>query len=378
MTHTILIAGKDFSFAYEPRIINQTDALKTRFRLIGLGSKTNENMNRFYVFRSSRFIERFIKLTTLLGSPVRFFLFKMYLSARIGFLKNEPVDLVIANNLDNGVIALLLGRPFVFDSHEYLIGQMNENNWWWRMENSYYKYVLAKILAASALVTAEGERVIEKYRSQFTIPCDNFLCTPNTPKYHNITPAQQGSGPITFIHHGLASPRRGLDFFIHIFGQLPQDYRLTLMLSNTSHPYYKELVAKAAPYDNISFAPPVPYADIVSEISQYDASLVFFNSNNYHHKFMTVPNKFWESLQARLPVVVSAASAMADTVEKYRAGFTCEGSTVQDFVHCIQKISRERITECKRNIQENAFLFSAESWYPKYVSKVDAIIQAAK
>ena len=79
------------------------------------------------------------------------------------------------------------------------------------------------------------------------------MCVPNTPNHIDIKNIKNDDGYIKFIHHGLASPRRGIDIYISIFKKLPENYTLTLMLNNVSHPYYKFLVDLASNSKNINF-----------------------------------------------------------------------------------------------------------------------------
>jgi glycosyltransferase involved in cell wall biosynthesis len=370
----ILIAGKGFSFNKEPRIINQILALRNN-QLIGLGDEINANLSFFYCIKNWQLIERLIKLSTPFGFRFRYFLFKSYLKFRIRNVDVNDIGLIVANNLENGVIATILNKPFIFDSHEYLIGQFPETNLWWRKENLYLKYVLNRVLPHANLVTAEGDRVLEKYESIFSLSKDKLMCVPNTPSFFKFKNLKTDEGCVKFIHHGLASPRRGLEIYISIFKRLPENYTLTLMLNNVTHPYYKFLVDFASGAHNINFIPPVSYDQIVNTISKFDVSLVFFNSNNFHHKYMTVPNKFWESLQARLPVVVSFESAMADIINKYDVGFVCQGLEFEDYLATIKNIGHAEIKRCRQNISKYAIDFSNESWVISYNNQVNKIIE---
>lgn len=117
------------------------------------------------------------------------------------------------------------------------------------------------------------------------------------------------------LYSGGVNPARGVDVAIDALAHLP-DWHLAVVTVPFPHSLQPELHARAAVLgvaDRVHFAPPVPGPQIVDYISSADIGLIPI-STRFANLRAAMPNKLFEYLNARLPVVVSDCREMAEFV----------------------------------------------------------------
>jgi len=355
------------NFKSEHRIRNQVRALYSRYQIAGYGQSGLDQLRYFKVFKTpSPMIYRLVKLFGVLFPQARLFYEQRFLIKVIKELKEDNPKFLIAHNIFNGILSEKTGLPYVFDSNEYLPRQFDGNLKWRLTELRYRKIVLKLIFDKAFLITVEGENVANAYVNEFSIPREKILVVANMPIYQkNFIAVPRTSTKIRLIHHGFLVPERGLELLIEIAKQLGSNYELTLMGPGPGR-YISKLKGIAACIGNITILDPVPNEQIVETLHEYDLGLVIFGSQHFHHKFMTVPNKFWECLQARIPVVVSPDSAMASYVREHFCGAVPSVHTIESYVHTISNLTSIEINQMKSNLEDLAFSHSVDSWVDQY------------
>jgi glycosyltransferase involved in cell wall biosynthesis len=368
---SVVILGLGRTFGAEHRIRNQVRALSGRYQIYGYGSAGLDPVTQFtIVAMPPKFLCRGVKLLGALFPRMRLFLERRFLHALGQEVKAENPRFLLAHGILDGLIALESGVPYVFDSNEYLPRQFDGMLLWRLTEIRYRRIALKRIFRQASLITVEGDRVADAYATEFSLPREKLHVVANMPTFRKTFESIQArSTKIRLIHHGILAPQRRLELLIETTRQLGSEYELTLMGAGPNE-YTARLRALAAQAGNITIAEPVPYAQIVEALHGYDLGLVFFGSPHFHHKFMTVPNKFWECLQARVPVVVSPDSAMAHYVRKHDCGVVADVHSIEGFVQAIRNLNAARIQEMKSKLEEMAFLHSSDSWIGQYADVV--------
>lgn len=168
------------------------------------------------------------------------------------------------------------------------------------------------------------------------------------------------SPKIRLIHHGACIKARKLEKIIDIMAYLPQDrYELNLMLMPTETNYYDYLVQYAARYANVHFLPTVPFAKIPEFTNQFDIGVFIVNSKNISYKY-SLPNKFFEFVQARLAIAVGDALEMENYIKKYGLGVFSKTNSPHALADEISKLSPHDIMQYKQNSQKYAQELSAD------------------
>ena len=326
-------------------------------------------------------LRRFIILIGGVFPRLRIAFEKRYYRKHIEKIRSEDYRFIIPHHIADGLAAVESGIPFLFHSHEYLPLQF-DRDWLFRFTEIRYRFLaLKKILQKAVLIVVEGDKVARKYSQEFRIPLENFIVMPSMPKYHTFNDAKKGNDldevavPIKLIHHGNIFPERGIELLVDIVSVLGPTHQLTLMGSGPNK-YLTALKLRASAFGNITVRDPVPYVDIVETLHGHDLGLVVFGSPHYHHKYMTVPNKFWECLQARVPVLVSPDSAMAELIRNSGCGIVAESATLDGYVNAIQSLTPQDYTKMKARCEALAWNHSRDSWISSYGERVEKVIDS--
>jgi glycosyltransferase involved in cell wall biosynthesis len=373
----IAILGINRHFPQEHRIRTEIKSLAKGYRVDGYGESGVEGLCHFYkVQQPNKHIYRLVKVMGGLFPRFRICAEKLYFRRLVGDIYSKGYCFLICHNIADGLLALDSSIPFVFHSHEYLPRQFDGSLLFRLTEVRYRKCALNIIFSRAALVIVEGDSVANMYASTFGISRDRFYVMPSMPAFtRQFEKNNKKTTTVQLIHHGMLVPERGLELLIDIAALLGSKYHLTLMGPGPEQ-YIDELKDKARKIGNVSIMPPVPYENIVEALHGNDLGLVVFGSPHFHHKYMTVPNKFWECLQARVPVLVSPDSAMAEIIKDNGCGIVSDTPTLKGYVATIRALTDDDIKGMRKKCEELAWSHSRDSWLETYSNTIrDAVSQ---
>jgi hypothetical protein len=189
----------------------------------------------------------------------------------------------------------------------------------------------------------------------------------NAPEYQDIRPnlgsageaAAQEAAKIRMIHHGAASPPREIERMIAAMHHLDERFELDLLLVPGSAAYIVRLEALARPDPRIRFLPPVPMRELVGFSSAYDIGLFLVPPTTFNLRH-TLPNKFFEFIQARLVVAIGPSPEMARIVEQTGCGVVAADFTPEALAAVLTGLDHLQINLMKQNSDRIARQTSAE------------------
>lgn len=252
----------------------------------------------------------------------RGFLFYKWFNLRLLFyLLFRKKGILTANDLDTlpacWVVSKIRKMPLVFDSHEYftevpeLVNRRFVRNFWLMIE----RLMLPGIRYAYTV----SEPIAVEYNAKYGT---GFKVIRNLPRKENGEPKRPDllncDQRRIIIYQGSLNPGRGLEsmilamehlgnFQFQIFGDGP----LRINLEN--------LVEEKNLNDRIMFMGRKPFSELKFYTRQ--ASLgVSLEENIGKNYFYALPNKLFDYIQARVPVLVSDLPEMKQIVEKYEIG----------------------------------------------------------
>ena len=375
--NTIAILGLNRQFAKEHRIINEIEAFSPKYTIDGYGSDSVQSLKYFNtVKRPMSLLRRSVILLGGLFPRFRIWFENKFYRNYAEHIKVRGYRFIVSHNIDDALIGLATGIPFLFHSHEYLPRQFDGSLLFRFTESRYRDKALCSILPSAVLTIVEGEAVAREYALNYGIPLDRFIVMPSMPRYRdNIKKESKVDSSINLIHHGLLVPERGIELLMDIAVTLGSGYRLALMGPGPID-YVQSLKVRAKKAGNIDIIEPVPYDQIVETLLDYDLGLIIFGSPHFHHTYMTVPNKFWECLQARVPVLVSPSSAMAEYVKESGCGIVSDTASIESYVAAVRSLSLHDIAALKTRCEEKAWIHSRDSWLNTYSESVEKAIDA--
>lgn len=277
---------------------------------------------------------------------------------------NENYHLIIANDIETLPLAFHAAgskTKIFFDAHEYAPRHF-ENVRTWRIFFQPFNIHLCKkyIPRVNGMITV-GKKIAEEYHTHFGVRPQVIT---NAPPYQDYKP-RNVNRPIRLVHHGIGTPSRKIEIMIDMMRILPAHFTLDLVLmtppSASAHTrnYLNELKSRASFTDRITFVPPVPVAEILPLINQYDIGLMIIPPINFNYE-NSLPNKFFDYIQARVAVAVGPTPEVAEIVNEFKLGVVSDDFSAQSLADKIIHLTDQEIDGFKSNSNLAAQTHNAE------------------
>lgn len=327
-----------------------------------------------YFIRSS---PRMLKLILINGTPLG------YENKYWDILKIEAVkklsefnyDLIIANDLSALPLGVRIKEKMVaklyFDAHEYAPLEYDNNPIWLKKESPYLTYLVKKYISATDYRTTIGNMIANKFLELTGL---NFDVVYNAPVKYSLTPNNSNDHIIRCVHHGIAAPIRRIENMIDAFCELNNNFELHLYLMNNDTKYYEFLKEKIKTTTNVFLHDPVPTRDLPFVINKYDVMLNFIPPVNFNYT-CGLPNKFFESIQARIMLVCGPLEEQKYLIEKYNLGLVGDGFESKHIIEVLKNLNRQQIEIFKQNANKAADIFCAEIIMNRLVQNIDQLLQ---
>lgn len=232
------------------------------------------------------------------------------------FLLWNRFDVVLANDLDTLPASFLACRlkrkPVVYDSHEYftevpeLIDRKFQQNTWRLLE----RMMVPKI--KHAYTVSEG--IAKVYNELYN---GNFKVIRNLPNYHSESGIKKATVSI-IIYQGALNVGRGIELMIQSMQYVP-DAELHIVGIGDIEEKLKQLVKNEGLQEKVRFLGRIDPKDLYKITSQASVGLSLEENRGLNYYF-ALPNKLFDYIQGRVPVIVSNLPEMRSIVENYRVG----------------------------------------------------------
>jgi glycosyltransferase involved in cell wall biosynthesis len=275
-------------------------------------------------------------------------------------LSGKEIDLVLANDIETLPLALSIAREakVILDAHEYAPRQ-GENMLTWRVLFQKYKAYLCQtyIPRVNGMITV-SQGIADRYQQDTGI---RPLVITNAPDFENLQPRlfRPPGDTIRLVHHGRISPSRKTEKMIEMMDYLDRRFELDLILMENWPGYLKHLKRFASGKPNVHFLPPVPMADLSRLLNQYDIGVYLLEPVNFNY-LHSLPNKFFEFIQARLAVAIGPSPEMARLVRKHDLGVVAADFSPRALAQCLLGLDVKKIEYFKSQSHKVAHLLSAE------------------
>ena len=219
--------------------------------------------------------------------------------------------------------ALLAGRntKLIYDSHEYIQGlgtyPPRVVAAWSALEREYIQRA-DRIITVAPMI---AELLTRDY--QLSKPPEVVLNTPvvvNEGTASVRSAAGLGKDETLVIYSGGLDPTRGVETLVEAVGRLPGVH--LGLIARVNHSYVRELgdlALRSGLEDRFHIVPFVQPQQVVSYLRSATIGVHPMISAPLNHR-VTIGNKLFEYMHARLPIVISDCKAMADIVEAHEIG----------------------------------------------------------
>lgn len=287
-----------------------------------------------------------------------------------GALRGRRFDRVIANDIQTVPLALGLAPASRVhaDLHEYYPGLHDDVPAWVRLRQPYYEWLIRSFATRVASVTTVGEGVADAYRGHGIAAS----IVTNAPELRDGTPSTVHT-PIRLVHAGAALPSRRIERMMRAVAAARSDVVLTVHLTPNNPGYLAELQRLADELGpRVRLEPPVPHSRLIEALSEHDVGIHVLPPD-VTNQALSLPNKFFDFVQARLAVIVGPTPGMASLVEKHGFGAVTSGFDVEDIERVVDALDRDAVAAWKNAAHAAASTLSAESQLPVWVDAVAAL-----
>ncbi|CAN5534733.1 glycosyltransferase family 4 protein [soil metagenome] len=279
-------------------------------------------------------------------------------------------DAVVADDVETVPLALGLDAGGVHaDLHEYATRQ-NEESWRWRwFVAPYNAWIVHRWVSRADSVSTVGEKLAQEYRREFGIEASVVL---NAAPYVDRSPTPVGQ-PLRLVHSGLARRNRSLEVMIDAVRQIQRNVTLDLYLMPNDPAYLAELKKRARDLPQIRFCEPVPPKELGDRLAEHDLGLFVLPPETFNYRY-TLPNKFFDFVQARLGIIVGPSPEMAALVRAHDLGVVLPDFTPGSLARSLDDLADEQVEGFKASADAVALDLSAERQIQGWAEALTVIV----
>ena len=274
-------------------------------------------------------------------------------------LRRVPqVDAIVVNELYALPLAFAVSgdRPVVFDAWEHWTSESASWSWTQRISmRRAHEWIVDRFVPRTAGIMTVAPGIADEYRRRAGV--DPALVT-NAPFYRALDPSPV-TEPIRLLHVGVTDARRRLEDTIEAVRSLEGRFTLDLVLARDNE-YRRRLQELAAADPRIRVLPPMPADEIVSFANAYDVGVQLIPPL-YPNQVYSLPNKFFDYIQARLAVAIGPSQEMVRLVNEWDCGVVSPTFSAADFARTLSKLTVPEVERMKRNADRAAGVLTADN-----------------
>ncbi|HPR31024.1 MAG TPA: glycosyltransferase [Prolixibacteraceae bacterium] len=275
------------------------------------------------------------------------------------YLLARNFDIIVSNDLDTlpgcFAAARLLGKPLVYDSHEYftevpeLVGRPTVQRIWEKIE----KKIVPKLDRCYTVCNSIALIYREKYGTDFQVVRNLPLKSKHTPSDAKYPPPFPVDLPI-ILYQGAVNLGRGIEEAIRAMHQV-KNTRLVIIGDGDLLNECKALAEKEGLLDRVFFTGRIPFEKMPALTSRATLGLSIEKDMGLNYRF-ALPNKLFDYIQAGVPVLATGLPEIRAIVEGYRVGRIIDEPTPDGIANGILSMlgQAKALDEWKANCREAA------------------------
>ncbi|MBH0023561.1 hypothetical protein I6E73_05290 [Salinibacterium sp. SWN248] len=265
-------------------------------------------------------------------------------------LASERFDLIVANDARAipAAHALAHGAPVWADLHEWAPEERTHVLSWRLLVAPLMRHICATYLTRSAAVSTVCDSIAGLYERDYLV---RPTVVRNSTHWRDLSPSPADPTTIRMVHSGAAIHGRNLEAMIDTTRELGEGYSLDLFLvaGGDGGAYLRKLKARAEGLASVRFNAPVTPAELPGVLNAFDIGVFWIPPTHTNARY-TLPNKFFDYVQARLAIAVGPSIEMRQLVESKDLGVVSLGFEVADCVASIRSLTMNDIAEMKLRV----------------------------
>lgn len=368
----------------QPRVLRQVKALSQKYDLtvVGYGSTGQEGIEEFSLPGLSPTAPpqlaryplwlRIIRACTATLGRYHFLYWWLNPSVRSAYLQLAMVrfDVVVANEMEAVPLAVRLakGASVVADLHEYTPGQLQKRSAAHFAYARYRQWLCREYLHLPSRLVTVGHGISKLYEKNWSTPPLEVIR--NVPAYRDLTPSTVDYSNIELVYHGLAGAGRGIEAVITAMAESQLPCTLHLYLTGGGEADLKLIAQKKRVDTRVVFHEPVPTQQIAETINAHDVGVVFHQPHTENFQD-SLPNKFFEGIQARLALIVSPSPEMSGIVRQNKMGVVTRDFSVDALTEALNSLCPESVALMKEQSEAPSRKYSWDCEQQRFLDIIE-------
>lgn len=264
-------------------------------------------------------------------------------------LSASRFDGVVANDARALPLAFKVNRgaPVWADMHEWAPEERTHVTSWRLLISPLMDHLCRRYLPQCAAVTTVGDEIGKLYQRRYGV---QTRIVRSAAAFADLAPsAVRDEGPLRLVHSGGAVPGRNIEGMIAAVIAAGENYTLDLYLvaANDGGKYLHSLHQAAGDCPRIVFHPPVAPAQLPETLNRYDVGIFWIPPFNTNAR-LTLPNKLFDFIQARLAIGVGPTVEMQRVVEQYQLGVVSADYSQDSIVAALRSLTPTTVRQMKQ------------------------------
>jgi hypothetical protein len=287
----------------------------------------------------------------------------------------SQADAFLANDWETLPAAALAAAQtkakLIFDAHEFAPLEVEESKSWLFWSSPTIRYLLRRYAPRADAAVTVCEPIAERYSREYGF---SPIVVMNAPKPMTIPIQPPSSGAVRLVHHGSAAASRRLDWLIEAVALAEPRFELHFYLvGSDSAVNALRRLAKNRLGDRVYFHEPVAPQRILEALSAYDLGLCVIPPTNYSY-LASLPNKFFDYINARLGVLIGPSPAMKALVDAHGFGVVTSAFTPEATAHTLNALTPAAILKMKQAADAAAQILNADVEMAKMTALVQRVL----
>lgn len=306
--------------------------------------------------------------------PLFYFFFNIRLFLKLLFTK---CDLLFANDLDtllpNYLVSKLKGIPLIYDSHELfcevpeLIHSPLKQKVWLRLE----KFIVPKLSHCITVNDSIAGVFYKKYNVKFhvirNIPSLQINFKAKTKHQLNLPLEKK----IILLQGAGINIDRGAEELIEAMNYLEDKILLLIIGSGDVWDILKQKIKKMRLENKIVLIDKLPKSELLHYTFNADVGITIDKNTNLNY-FYSLPNKFFDYINANIPILASRLPEIESIVLKYNLGIFIDHHEPKHIAEKINEILfSANYDEYKNNTKKAIFEFNWNNEKQKLITLIN-------
>jgi hypothetical protein len=372
----------------DPRILRQVTWLKeygfSEIVTVGCG-KGIDGVKRHYKISVFRPLRRYFGY--LIRNPkTRFYYFFGKQLAIVPPSEISRADLLVVNEveyipwlhqlsheIDYPPTYLDLHEDHVNDAHRSFLEMLAFKSFW-HWQNSHLPLFVTQLKAKGnrIIITTVEEEIGKLYSSLLNTNVEIIL---NSPAWNSLRPTPVDPKHIKLVHHGFGTKGRGIETILYSLSNLDKRFTLELILFMT--PLYRIKLMTLRYFlglrARVQISHAVPLDQLFSRLNQYDVAVIILSQKVPGH-LNSLPNKFFESLHAKLAIVSGPNPTMSKLISEGGFGVVAPDWSSVELTRVLESLTDKQIASMKEKSVDAARVFSSSRSQAVFMNILERLI----